>query len=106
MRTLAIETSGSTFSLALAENGLLLAEIYRHSGLTHSECLVPLLERLLREAGWEPSSFDKVAVSTGPGSFTGIRVGLACARVLAQGLRKPLVGINSLDLLAAGVPSG
>lgn len=103
-RVLAVETSGSTFSIALAEGEKLLAEIFWHSGLSHSERLVPAVEWMLREAGWSYGDLGKVAVSTGPGSFTGIRVGLTFARTLAQARKLPLVGMTSLEVLAAGIP--
>ncbi len=105
-RILAIETSGTTFSLALAEDGCLVSEVFWYSGLTHSERLIPALDRLLSDAGWHLEELSVIAVSTGPGSFTGIRVGLSCARTLAQTLHLPLVGMTTLELLAAAVPEG
>jgi len=104
MRILAIETSGPTFSLALAENSKVVSEIFWHSGLKHSEQLVPSLRKLLKRAGWKVSSIDKVAVSTGPGSFTGIRVGLSCAKTIAQALKVPLAAFNSIDILKSSMP--
>jgi tRNA threonylcarbamoyladenosine biosynthesis protein TsaB len=105
MEILGIETSGTTFSIALHDNRTLVSEIFWHSGLRHSERLVPTLDHLMREAQVDVRQIEKIVVSTGPGSFTGIRVGLTCARVLAQGLGIPLVGIDTLELLEAGVPS-
>ena len=102
MRILAIETSGSAFSVALAEKGKLVSEIFWRSGLRHSELLVPAIKRILKKARWKINSIKKVAVSTGPGSFTGIRVGLSCAKTLAQAYNIPLVGIDTIDVLTAG----
>jgi len=100
MRILAIETSGSSFSVALAEKGKLVSEVFWNSGLRHSELLVPAIKRILKKARWEINSVKKIAVSTGPGSFTGIRVGLSCAKTIAQALKIPLVGIDTVDILA------
>jgi tRNA threonylcarbamoyladenosine biosynthesis protein TsaB len=105
MKILAIETSGPTFSIALAENGALVADIFWHAGFTHSERLLPTLQWLLERAGWKIEDLQKIAVSTGPGSFTGIRVGLTGARTLAQGLDIPVIGVDTLDLIAAGIPA-
>lgn len=105
-KILAIETSGSTFSLALAEDSRLVSEVFWYSGLSHSERLIPALDRMLADAGWKLEAISTIAVSVGPGSFTGIRVGLSCARTLAQTLSLPLAGMTTLDLLAAAVPSG
>jgi tRNA threonylcarbamoyladenosine biosynthesis protein TsaB len=106
MKILAIETSGATFSIALSENGSLVSELFWHAGLSHSERLIPAIKWLVGQAAWKQEELEKIAVSTGPGSFTGIRVGLTCARTMAQGLRVPLVGMDSLALLKAAVPAG
>ncbi|MCX5778875.1 MAG: tRNA (adenosine(37)-N6)-threonylcarbamoyltransferase complex dimerization subunit type 1 TsaB [Elusimicrobia bacterium] len=106
MKILAIETSGHTMSVALAENNTLVSELFRHAGLKHSEQLLPSIDRVLHEAGWVLRDIGKIAVTTGPGSFTGIRVGLSCARTLAHHLRVPLVGCTALDVLEVGVPAG
>ena len=105
-KILAIETSGSTFSLALAERERLIAEVFWYSGLAHSERLVPALDRLMSDAGWKLEEISTIVVSTGPGSFTGIRVGISCARTLAQTLALPLTGMTTLDLLTTAVPCG
>jgi tRNA threonylcarbamoyladenosine biosynthesis protein TsaB len=104
MKILAIETSGQTFSAAVSENGKVLSEIFTDSGHIHSDKLVPSINKLLKTVSWNFAEIDKIAVSTGPGSFTGIRVGLTCARVLGQAMNIPVVGINTLELLRAAVP--
>lgn len=104
MKTVALETSGTSFSLALADDETLITELFWQSGLKHSETLIPALSRLMAEAGWQPSMVEKVAVSIGPGSFTGIRVGLSCARAFAQSSGIPVVGMTTLALLRAAVP--
>lgn len=105
MITLAIETSGSVLSVALASEGRLVAEIFYNDGLVHSEKLIPAIELILNETKTDKKDLDKIAVSVGPGSFTGIRVGLSCARMMSQALNIPLAGINSLDILSYSVPS-
>jgi tRNA threonylcarbamoyladenosine biosynthesis protein TsaB len=106
MKILAIETSGQSMSVALVENNALVSELFWHAGLKHSENLIPAIDRVMRESGWTPAGITKIAVSTGPGSFTGIRVGLACARTLAQHLGVPLAAVTTLDILEAGIPAG
>jgi tRNA threonylcarbamoyladenosine biosynthesis protein TsaB len=106
MRILAIETSGATFSAALSEDGRVLSEVFWRSGLSHSETLIPAVDKLFRKHRWEPRSIDKIAVSTGPGSFTGIRVGLTFARAAAQSLGIPVTGINTLDIIAMNAGEG
>ena len=102
MKILAIETSGTCFSVALAERGAVIAETFWHGGLAHSEKLLPHVEWLLGQAQWQPGDIEKIAVSTGPGSFTGIRVGMVCARTMSQALGLPLAGVSTLEILAAG----
>ena len=92
MKILAIETSGHTMSVALAENNALVAELFWHDGMKHAERLVSSIAGLLREAGWQPAELARIAVSTGPGSFTGVRIGVTCARTMAQTLGVPVVG--------------
>lgn len=69
-----------------------------------AERLLPLIAELLAEAGWSLSSLDRLGVSTGPGSFTGLRVGIACAQGLSLGLGIPLLGVTSLRAMARAVP--
>jgi len=69
-----------------------------------AERLLPLIAELLDEAGWPRSSLDRIGVSVGPGSFTGLRVGIACAHGLSLGLGIPLVGVTSLQAMARAVP--
>ncbi|MFC1501420.1 tRNA (adenosine(37)-N6)-threonylcarbamoyltransferase complex dimerization subunit type 1 TsaB [Elusimicrobiota bacterium] len=106
LRILAIETSGSTFSIALSENGVLISEVFKNVGLKHSEKLVPTLKKLLEKKKWKIDSIDKIAVTRGPGSFTGIRVGLSCAKTISQSMNIPLVAVNTLDLLRFSAPKG
>jgi tRNA threonylcarbamoyladenosine biosynthesis protein TsaB len=103
MVILGIETSTKTCSIALTDGEKIRDEISLHLGLSHSEKLIPLIDEILKRNGKAIEDIDGIAVSIGPGSFTGIRVGVSTARGLAQSLNIPLVGIPSLDALAFGV---
>lgn len=100
MLTLGIETATSQVSVALGghEGVIALFEVAR--GRRHAEILAPAIEFVCRQADVELDELGVVAVDTGPGLFTGMRVGLASAKALAQALRIPVIGISSLDLLA------
>lgn len=97
---LSIETSQPYLGLALWQGDHLLASVADHSGVPHSQRLFPLLRTVLDESGVSLSEIDLFAVNTGPGSFTGLRVGLAAVSGLAATLKKPLLGINALDAFA------
>ncbi|MFQ5867311.1 MAG: tRNA (adenosine(37)-N6)-threonylcarbamoyltransferase complex dimerization subunit type 1 TsaB [bacterium] len=103
MVILGIETSTKTCSIALADGEKIRDEISLHLGLFHSERVIPLLDEILISNGMAIKDIDGIAVSIGPGSFTGIRIGVSTARGLAQSLNIPLVGIPSLDGLAFGM---
>ena len=105
MRVLGIETTSNTCSTALIEKGRVINEVSIREGLVHSEKLIPLIEKMLRDTEWGIEDIEGIAVSTGPGSFTGIRIGVSTARALAQCLKIPLVGIASLDSLIYGIAS-
>ncbi|CAA7600716.1 1-acylglycerophosphocholine O-acyltransferase [Acididesulfobacillus acetoxydans] len=100
MKYLAIDTTTKVSGLALAEDGRLVGEGFLHTAKTHSERLVPLLDQLLRAAGWGLRDLNFIGVVRGPGSFTGIRIGIASAQGLAGVLKLPLLGVLSLDALA------
>lgn len=97
---LALETSSKVSSVAAAENNRLLAEITTESKLTHSKTLIPHIEKVLKLANKEKSDIEKIAVSIGPGSFTGLRIGLAAAKAIAYALNIPLYGVPTLKSLA------
>lgn len=92
--------------MALLEDGELVLERATARPKQSAERLLPMLAELLAEAGWRASSLDRLGVSIGPGSFTGLRVGIACAQGLSLGLAIPLVGVTSLRALARVVPEG
>ena len=100
MNTLAIESSAIAASVALTRDGSLLAEVTVNRGNTHSETLLPLVESLLDRLGMTVDDVDLFAASVGPGSFTGVRIGVATLKGLAFGRGKPCVGVSTLEALA------
>ena len=101
-RILILETSTPQCSVALAEDGKAVAwkEERAEEGYLHAERLMPLVDAAMAEAGWVPSELDAVAVSGGPGSFTGLRIGVATAKGLCHALNVPLLALDTLELLA------
>ena len=99
MKILAIESSGSSLSLAISENGKVVTEYFYNAGKIHSDVIVPLTEKIVKGAKWELFDIDKFAVSIGPGSFTGIRVAMSVIKTLAQTLNKSVVACDSLEIL-------
>lgn len=104
MRVLAIETSASQASVALLERGQVVVTRAHARPKQSAERLLPLIAELLSEAGWPRTSVARIGVAVGPGSFTGLRVGIACAQGLSLGLDVPLVGVSSLAAMARAVP--
>jgi tRNA threonylcarbamoyladenosine biosynthesis protein TsaB len=102
MRLLAIETATSAQSVALFEEDRLLADISYEANAHKGGLLLPAVDRLLKQAGLAAKDLGAVAVSVGPGSFTGLRVGLATAKGLALGTGAMLVGVPTLEVLAEG----
>ncbi|MGB4125250.1 MAG: tRNA (adenosine(37)-N6)-threonylcarbamoyltransferase complex dimerization subunit type 1 TsaB, partial [Dethiobacteria bacterium] len=102
---LGIDTTTLACSVALLDDEALLAEFTLNIRKTHSERLMPLIDALLKESSIEREQLQAVAVAAGPGSFTGIRIGVSTARALAQGLAIPAVGVSTLQALAEAVPS-
>lgn len=100
MKILALESSAKAASVALCENGVLVSQAYQASGLTHSRTLLPMAEALLRNLDLTLADLDGIAVAKGPGSFTGIRIGIAAAKGLAWGAGKPLCGVSTLEAMA------
>ena len=100
MNILAIDTSSKYFYLAIAEDDKIKVNICRPSGRGLSRMIIPLIERALKKAGLSLKDIDCFACGLGPGSFTGLRVGLAVIKGFAFSLNKPVVGIVSLDCLA------
>jgi tRNA threonylcarbamoyladenosine biosynthesis protein TsaB len=97
---LLFETSGPSAQVGLAQGHTLLSRATVDRGRQHARDLIPTVERLCIEQQWRPSNIDAVAVSIGPGSYTGLRVGIMTAKTLAYALNKPLLAIPTFDIIA------
>ncbi|NLF80577.1 MAG: tRNA (adenosine(37)-N6)-threonylcarbamoyltransferase complex dimerization subunit type 1 TsaB [Clostridia bacterium] len=106
MKLLAIDTSGRALSAAIFAEGEVLASGGVDSGRNHSLELLPLVDDLLRHNHLTFADFDAFAATVGPGSFTGLRIGLATVKAWGQACGKPLVGVSTLDAIAATAAGG
>jgi tRNA threonylcarbamoyladenosine biosynthesis protein TsaB len=104
VRILGIETSSLRGSVALVDGDRCVCLEHEREN-AHGESMLPLVERALASAGWARGQIERIAVGTGPGSFTGLRVGIALAQGLAEGLGVPLFGVPSLKAIALAVPA-
>jgi tRNA threonylcarbamoyladenosine biosynthesis protein TsaB len=105
MLTLAIETSTVPGSVALCRDGLCVAERQLTADQRHAQTLIPEIHQLLAQAGQAPRDCGLIAVSLGPGSFTGLRVGVVCAKSLAYALGCRIIGVETLLAVAANAPA-
>ena len=103
MLLLCFETSAKAASVALFDGGILLGEQYQNTGLTHSQTLLLMAEDLLKQCGKTPAQVEAVAVANGPGSFTGVRIGVAAAKGFAWGGEIPIYGVSTLEAMALGL---
>lgn len=103
MRVLAVDTSGEQGSVALVEGGEARGEVRLRPPVGHSVTLLPAVEFLLRALGLSPRDVDGYAIALGPGSFTGVRVGLSTIQGLALASGRPCLGLSNLDVLAARI---
>ena len=104
MRVLAIESAGRKGGIALLTDGEVTSELTLEEGLRHGRDLAPAVQSMLNDHDLRPSALDAVAVDIGPGSYTGLRVGLAFAKTFCRVLRLTLIGVPSLDALADESP--
>lgn len=104
MRLLALETSTLAGGVALIEDERTVGELLLDVRATHSERVMPAIDHLLAGAGWQARDLDALAVSIGPGSFTGLRIGVSVVKGLALGLGALVTAVPTLDALAAGLP--
>ena len=100
MRILAIESSSKPASVALCEDGELVSLLLQRSGLTHSRTLLPMAQDVLKNLEMTIGDVDLIAVAHGPGSFTGVRIGISAALGLAWGADIPVVGVSTLEAMA------
>ena len=103
MLILAFETSAKAAGVALHDGAKLLAECYQNTGLTHSQTLMVMAEDLLKQCGLTAADVTHVAVAAGPGSFTGVRIGVAAAKGFAWGAQLPCCGVSTLEAMARGL---
>lgn len=103
MRILAFETSAKAASVALLQDGNLLGEYMQNSGQTHSRTIMQMAQDLLRNCDLSAKDVDAAACAAGPGSFTGVRIGLAAAKGFAWGREIPLIGVSTLEAMAKNI---
>jgi tRNA threonylcarbamoyladenosine biosynthesis protein TsaB len=104
LKILAVDSSSMTGSVALCCDEVLVAESLLNVRSTHSEKLLQQIDLLLNQAGWQLADLDVFVVVTGPGSFTGLRIGIATVKGLAQVADKPVVPVSSLQTIAMNLP--
>ncbi|NLW91224.1 MAG: tRNA (adenosine(37)-N6)-threonylcarbamoyltransferase complex dimerization subunit type 1 TsaB [Syntrophomonadaceae bacterium] len=103
MRILAIDSATPVAGVALLNDGILLKEEFSNYKKTHSETLMPMVDRVLRECECTVNDVDALAVTIGPGSFTGLRIGLALVKGLALATGIPVVGVSTLEVIAFNI---
>lgn len=103
MKILSIDTSSNICDVAVLEDTKLLKEISQNNGLTHSESLIPNIKNLLENLNIKLKDIDLIVCDKGPGSFTGIRIGIATAKGFSDSLNIPAIGISSLETLAYNI---
>ena len=103
MKILVLESSGLVASVALMEENSMICEFTMNHKKTHSQTLLPMVDEMMKITGFNKKELDAVAISKGPGSFTGLRIGSATAKGLSQALNIPVVSISSLEGLAANL---
>jgi len=104
-RGIAIETSGRLGSIAVIDGSTVVAEEVFPHGLKHAAGIVPIIDRLMRDRGWSPHDVEHLYVSVGPGSFTGLRIGVTLAKTMALAIGVKLVAVPSLEVLARNAPA-
>ena len=100
MRILGIESSAKSASVALCDENGLVSQYFQNSGLTHSRTLLPMAEDMLKNLSMSLEDVDLIAVSQGPGSFTGVRIGVSAVKGLAWATDKPVCGVSTLLAMA------
>ncbi len=107
MKILAFDSSAVSASVALVEDGKLLGETYLNVGLTHSATLMPITQQLLQASDCKLEDIDALAVSAGPGSFTGLRIAVSCVKGIAAALDKKCIAVSTLEAMAYNLlPTG
>ena len=104
MKILAVDSSANVASTAIAEDDKLICEFTLNHKKTHSEKLMPMIDEVLKSAQLMPNDIDLFAVAAGPGSFTGLRIGVATIKGLAHAVQKPVIGVSTLMAMAYNLP--
>lgn len=104
MRILAIDTASNVASAAVVEDGILRGEYILNFNKTHSQKIMPMIDALMSDLELKPADINVFAAANGPGSFTGLRIGVASVKALAHAVNKPVVGISTLASLAYNLP--
>jgi len=104
MKIFAVDTSSAVASAALVDGDKLLCEFTLNNGLTHSQTLMPMVKEVFEKSGLSASDIDLFAVSEGPGSFTGLRIGVTTVKGLAHAANKPVAGVNTLEAMCYNLP--
>ena len=103
MKVLGIDTSSNATSIAVIEDNKLICEYTVNTKTTHSQKLMPMIENMLKISEINVNDMDMISICQGPGSFTGLRIGMATAKALSHVNNLPIVGVNSLELLAGNM---
>lgn len=104
MKILAVDTATQSCSVAVLDSSHLVAELTHNHGLTHTRRLMPMIDSVLDDCGFSVEDMDGLAVTRGPGSFTGLRIGLSTVKGLAFAASRPVAGVSALDVLARQFP--
>ena len=100
MKFLSVDSSSVTASVAITENGNILSEKFINNGLTHSQTLMPMVESAINDSGVSINDIDLFAITNGPGSFTGVRIGIASVKGMADALNKKCIAVSTLEAIA------
>ena len=104
MKLICLDTCTRALSVAAMQDGALVSAMWHRAQVNHSVLLMPMLSQILETLGWDAKDVDFWAAVSGPGSFTGVRIGVSSVRALAHGWKKPVVSVNTLEALAMSFP--
>lgn len=104
MKIFAVDTSSGVASAAVCDGDKLICEVTVNNKLTHSQTLMPIIKEVFERSGLAPNDIDVFAVSEGPGSFTGLRIGITTVKALAHAENKEVVGVNTLETMCYNLP--
>lgn len=105
MTVLGVESSATAASAAIIKDGKLVSEVFSDTGLTHSQTLLPMIESCMKNANVTSDDIDSIAVANGPGSFTGVRIGIATVKGVAFTNNIPCVEVSTLESMAYNIPA-